>query len=71
MNITLNDNFYDTCEFKQFQEFQNGRMVTFGYRINYDRHGKETGRTEPERLSSIGWDDGSPFTEDDYRELMR
>ncbi len=54
---------------RQFHKFENGRMVCYSYRIDYDRDGKETGRTDPSPLSSIGWDDGSPFTEADYRTL--
>ena len=56
---------------KQFNRFENGRMITYGYRIDYDEHGKETARTEPEALSSIGWSDGSPFTKSDYWLLSR
>lgn len=56
-------------ELKQFDNFENGRMVRYGYRIDYDQHGKETGRTEPSALGSIGCGDGSPFTEIDYYRL--
>lgn len=51
---------------EMFNKFENGRMITYSYRIDYDRDGKETGRTEPSILSSMGWGDGSPFTEVDY-----
>jgi hypothetical protein len=56
-------------ELKQFNKFEKGRMVCYGYRIDYDRQGVETGRTEPEAIRSIGWDDGTPFTEIDYHKL--
>ena len=32
-------------------------------------NGIETSRTEPTKLSSIGYDDGSDFTENDYNNL--
>ena len=57
---------YGHIELKQFNNFENGRMVSYAYRIDYDQNGKETKRTEPEPLSSVGWVDGSPFTEIDY-----
>lgn len=57
------------AELKQFNKFEGGRMVCYGYSISYDKDGKETSRTDPSSLSSIGWDDGSPFTENDYKTL--
>jgi len=57
-------------ELKQIRKFENGRMVTYGYRIDYDLSGNETGRTEPTRLSSIGWSN-RPFTENDLLELEK
>lgn len=60
---------YGHSELKQFNKFENGRMVTYGYRVDYDLSGTETGRTEPEPLVFIGWDNGAPFTETDYCEL--
>lgn len=49
-----------------FFKFENGRMVSYSYAIHLDREGNETHRTEPEPLGSIGYDDGTPFTETDY-----
>lgn len=49
-------------ELKQFNRFENGRMVCYGYSISYDLNGIEQSRTEPEAISSIGWDNGEPFT---------
>jgi len=60
---------YGHSELKQFNKFKNGRMVSYGYRIDYDQQGNETGCTEPKAISLIGWDDGSPFTEIDYYRL--
>ena len=57
-------------ELKQFNKFENGRMVCYGYSISYDMDGKEASRTEPSALSSIGWDNGMPFTKMDYKILM-
>lgn len=57
-------------ELKQFQRFENGKMVFYGYSIGYDQQGNETGRTEPTALSAVGWDGGTPFTESDYHSLM-
>ena len=56
-------------ELEQFEKFENGRMVSYGYSITYDKDGRETYRTEPEALGSIGWDNGSPFTREDRAEL--
>jgi len=56
-------------ELKQFYTYENGRMVIYGYRIDYDRNGNETGRTQPSALGSIGWNDGSPFTKQDRLSL--
>jgi hypothetical protein len=58
-------------ELREIRKFENGRMVFYSYRIDYDQNGVETGRTEPEAISSIGWDDGSPFTEIDYESLRK
>jgi len=52
---------YGYRELKQFDKFKNGRMFTYGYSICYDRDGKAVLCTIPELISSIGWDDGSPF----------
>ena len=62
--------FFGRTELKEFHKFEGGKMVSYGYRIDYDQHGNETGRTEPSAISSMGWGDGSPFTEHDYKELM-
>ena len=58
-------------ELKQFHKFENGQMVSYGYSIQYNRQGEEISRTEPGRLSSIGWGDGTPFAENDLRELAQ
>ena len=60
---------YGHSELKQFDRFENGRMVTYGYRIDYDRDGIEKGRTEPTAVGSISWDNGKPFTKTDYHIL--
>ena len=57
------------CELKEIVKFENGKMVTYGYRIDYDRDGNETGRTEPTFLTAMGWSNGSFFIEKDLREL--
>jgi hypothetical protein len=54
---------------KQFRKFENGRMVTYHYSITYDDNGKEISRTDPVSFGSIGWDNGTPFTEVDYNRL--
>jgi len=58
-------------ELKSFSTFEDGRMVNYGYRIDYDQNSNETGRTSPSVVSSIGWDDGSSFTKKDYRVLSQ
>ena len=40
-------------EIKQFFRVEDGRLVFYGYSINYDRDGKEVSRTEPSRVSSL------------------
>ncbi len=66
--INVND-ILGHVELKIFNEFENGRMITYGYSIKYDRNGKEVSRTEPCSGNSTGWDDGSPFTELDKKML--
>jgi len=66
IKITVN---YGYSEIKQFNKFENERMTVYSYRIDYDSNWVETKRTEPEALSSIGWDDGSRFTKKDYEKL--
>lgn len=56
-------------EIKQFSRFENGRMVFYGYSVGYDRYGNETDRTEPEVLSSVGWNNEQPFTAQDCHAL--
>lgn len=41
-------------------------MVCYSYSITYDMNGKEVSRTEPSAISSMGWDNETPFTKDDY-----
>ena len=54
---------------RTFHKFENGRMVSYCYSIERDRNGVEISRTEPMKLGSIGYDDASEFTEDDYRHI--
>jgi hypothetical protein len=61
---------FGRSEIKQFDKFEGGKMVSYGYSISYDAFGNETSRTEPSALGAIGWDDGSPFTEHDYTNLI-
>jgi len=68
MNIDL-DNILGRKELKTYLVFEDGKMVAYCYSIDYDRDGNEVGRTEPEPLSSIGWSDGSPFTQADYNNI--
>lgn len=56
----------NTKELKQFHKFEGGEMVCYGYSIERDPHGREVSRTEPTAISSIAWDDGTPFTNEDY-----
>jgi hypothetical protein len=60
---------YGHMELKQFNRFEKGRMVCYGYSVSYDRNGVETKRTKPSKISSIGWNDGSPFTKKDLEDL--
>lgn len=53
-------------EARLLDKFENGRMVTYGYSVDYDQNGAEISRTDPYKLGSIGWSDGSAFTEEDY-----
>lgn len=62
---------YGTIEPITFHKFENGLMVIYSYAIHRDRNGIETHRTEPTPLSSLGWDNGKPFTENDYRNILR
>ena len=59
-----------SVEPRTFHKYENGRMVGYCYSIERDRDGREIGRTEPTRLGSLGWDDGSEFTESDYNNLI-
>ena len=61
---------FGSAEIKQFDRFEEGRMVSYGYSIHRDRNGDEVSRTAPTHLGSIGWNDGSPFTEDDYKKII-
>lgn len=60
---------FGSVEPRTLNKFENGRMVVYGYAIFRDKDGVETHRTEPEALSSMGWDNGQPFTEKDYNGL--
>ena len=61
---------YGLAEIKQFSNFKDGRMYSYGYSIHRDRNGYEMSRTIPRVLSSIGFDNGTPFTEDDYSKII-
>ena len=61
---------YGSVSIEQFHKFEDGRMVNYSYSITYDRDGIETSRTEPTKGPSIGWDDGTPFTPQDLKELQ-
>jgi len=56
---------------KQIREFKNGRMITSCYSIQYDKDGAEIGRTKPLKISSVGYDNGAPFTENEYNRVTR
>lgn len=62
---------YGSVEPRTFHKFENGRMVTYSYAIHRDRLGIETHRTAASPLCSVGWGNGKPFTEDDYRRLIQ
>lgn len=51
-----------SIEPKMFYREECGRLVCYSYAIHRDRNGQETHRTNPEPISSIGYDDGTPFT---------
>ena len=57
-------------EIKQFRKIENGRLVSYGYSINYDQDGKERSRTKPTATGSLGWSNGEPFTESDLKKLQ-
>jgi hypothetical protein len=61
---------FGAVEIKTIKKFENGRMVTYGYGIHRNFDGVETHRTEPKPISSIGFGNGTPFTENDYNSLM-
>jgi hypothetical protein len=60
---------FGSVEPRTFNKFEDGKMVTYSYAIHRDRDGVETHRTAPEKLSSIGWHDDTPFTKTDYEKL--
>lgn len=47
--------FFGHRELKQFSRLENGQLVCYGYSIDYDKDGNETGRTEPSPLSRLSW----------------
>jgi hypothetical protein len=51
-NITMN---FGHSELRGFYKPKDGKLTYYGYRIDYDQHGNETGRTEPTAYSSIGF----------------
>jgi hypothetical protein len=60
---------FGTVEPKTFYREEGGRIVCYGYAIHRDQHGIETHRTDPTKLSSIGYDDGTEFTLKEFNEL--
>jgi hypothetical protein len=70
MDFVMTMNF-NSIELKSFDKFENGRLVHYSYSIERDRDGNEVSRTEPEAISSLGWSDGSPFTQSDLNEIKR
>jgi hypothetical protein len=59
-----------SVESKIFHKFEDGRLVYYSYAIHYDKNRIKTLKTEPTPISSIGWDDKSPFTKSDYHNLI-
>ena len=57
---------YGVVELQYERRFEGGRMVSYSYAIHRDNNGIETHRTEPTDNGSIGYDDGTPFTAEDY-----
>jgi len=55
----------NTIEARTFNRFENGRMTTYSYSIERNKYGVVVSQTEPMAIGSIGWDDGTPFTEED------
>ena len=47
---------YGHVKLDGFYKFEEGRMVYYGYRIEYDQSGKEINRTKPEPLGSMWWE---------------
>ena len=60
---------FGRVEIKQLRRFENNRLVVYSYSITFDSAGKETGRTKPTPLGSLGWSDGTPFTKQDLKDL--
>jgi hypothetical protein len=60
---------FGSVEPKTFYKFEDGRMVCYIFSIHRDINGIETHRTTPEPISSIGYEDGTPFTEEDYKRI--
>lgn len=49
---------------EKFYKIENGRLVPYGYRIDYDQNGKERGRTEPAPLVTM-WTDKNTQEDND------
>ena len=49
---------------------ENGRYVCYSRRVVRDRNNVITETSEWEPLRSMGWDDGSPMTENDIKVLQ-
>ena len=61
---------YGSLELCEYNALVDGRLVWYSYSITRDREGREISRSDPAPLSSIGWDDGSPFTAQDLEKLQ-
>jgi len=48
---------------------EGGRVACYSYAIHRDQYGRETHRTEPEPLSSIGYDDGTTLTMEEFNRI--
>ena len=62
---------FNSLEPITFKKFENGKMNTYGYSIERDINGFEVKRTDPMLISSIGYDNGEPFTEKEYNRIMK
>ena len=52
-----------------YKKFEDGKMNTYSYSIRYDNNHMEISRTEPNLISSAGFEDRD-FTEEEYNRIM-